>query len=403
MYTTTAAWPEILRTGGGWWYGYATATYAGEPIRVDDGDGGLTDHLPLHVDGSNEVPVDGSTPGSRRTLTATLAPIPGLFDALARIGVELRAYSAVRYLDGSVESQPQGVFDVDVARTGYAANGSISLTGVDRWQRVVNGRFFKPRASAHGVTVRAQIATLLTEVLPAGTLVQDLATSTATVPAQTWDRDRDKAIQDLAAAASLDVFFDRNGGPVIRDAPLLAPLAPTFTIDASETGLLIDADRERSRQKTYNIVVVNGQAVDGSAPFATQYVWDNDPTSATYAGSGTGAGSSPPAASTAGSMGQRPTFYSSPLLRNTTQAQAAGRTILQRVLGLEAQLTLSSVPVPMLDDGDTILVQLPGPDAQTKGVTEVHLVDAFTVPLVPHKNPMPITTRSTRPDDVTDS
>ncbi|HEU5026597.1 MAG TPA: DUF5047 domain-containing protein [Spirillospora sp.] len=388
---------DMLRTGGGTVYGYVEAWYAGSAITVDDEDGRPTTRLPLHADGSNQVSVDGSAPGPRRSLSCTLAPLPGLFDALARTGVELRAYTALEYLDGSVDVEPQGRFDVDVAQVSYAPGGAIQLTAPDRWQRIVKARFFTPRASTKNATARSQIASLITEVV--GVTVSDEATSTATVPAQTWDQDRAQAIQDLAKAASLDVFFDRNGIPVMRDVPVLDVPGSVLTIDASETGILIDANRERNRQKTYNIVVVTGAAADGTSPFAPQYVWDTNALSPTYAGPGTGAGSLPPPPSSDGSYQQVPYFYPSPLLRNTTQAQAAGRTILARVTALEAQLTLTSVPAPMLDDGDTITALLPGDDALSAGVTEWHLVDGFTVPLVPHKDPMPITTRSTRPDD----
>jgi len=397
MYAASAARLEVLRTGGPQTYGYVEAWFAGSAITVTDENGAQTTHLPLHSDGQNEVAVDGTAPGPRRTLSCTLAPQSGLFDVLARLGVTLRAYTAVRYLDGSVETEPQGRFDVDVTTIGYAANGTISITAPDFWQRIVNARFFTPRAATKNATARAQIASLVTEVV--GGTVTDTSTSTATVPAQTWDRDRAQAIQDVAKAASIDFYFDRNGNPCIRDVPVLNPTGSVLTIDASETGILIDAARERNRQKTYNIVVVTGVAADGSSPFAPQYVWDNDATSPTYAGSGTGSGATPPAANTAGAFGQRPYFYSSPLLRSTTQAIAAGQTILARVTALESQLTLTSVPAPMLDDGDTILVTLPGDDSLSVGVTEVHLIDSFTVPLVPHKNAMPISTRSTRPDD----
>lgn len=398
---------DMLRSGGGTVYGYVEAYFGGAVVTVTDEHGRPTTHLPLQEDGTNQVPVDGTSPGPRRTLSCTLAPLDGLFDTLAQVGVELHAFTAVEYLDGTVETEAQGVFDVDVARVGYAADGSIQLTAPDRWQRIVNARFLVPRASDKGVTVRQQIATLLTEALPAGTGVTDTSTSTATVPAQTWDRDRDQAIKDLANSAGLDVYFDRNGSPVIRDVPVLDPASVALTIDASETGILIGASRERSRQKTYNVVVVTGTAADGSVPFTPQVCWDNDVNSATYAGPGAGFGdwTALPSASAAGPFGQRPTFFSSPLITTAEQAVAAGQTILARVAGRAAQLTLTSVPAPFLDDGDTIVVQLPSTDplGLTPGVSEVHIIDAFTVPLVPHKNPMPLSTRSTRPDDVQES
>jgi hypothetical protein len=407
VYTVSQQRLDMLRTGGGTVYGYVQAyNSSGVQITVPDESGRQTSHLPLQTDGSNQVPVDGTSPGPRRTFTGTLAPLPGLFDALSQGGVELHAFTAIEYLDGTVETEPQGVFDVDVAGVGYAANGNITITAPDRWQRIVNAEFLVPRASTKGATVRAQIASLLTEVLPAGTAVTDTSTSTATVPAQTWDQDRAQTIKDLANSAGLDVGFDRTGTPFIRDVPVLDPTNVALTIDASETGILIDGNRERSRQKTKNVVVITGTAADGSTPFTPQVVWDNDSTSLTYAGPGAGYGdyTALPPASEAGPLGQRITRYSSPLVTTTEQAITAGQAILSRVTGLAAQLTLTSVPAPFLDDGDTIVVVLPPTDPlNLVGVSEVHIVDGFTVPLVPHRNPMPLTTRSTRPDDVQES
>lgn len=376
-------------------YGYMEAWRNGARVAMDDG----TTSLPILESGSNQVAVDASTPGVRRTLSGTLAPAPGLFELLAPTGTELRAFVSLRYPTGAVETVPQGRFDVDSQKVGYGTGGTLTLTAPDRWVRIQNARFLAPRASTPGATARAQIAALLLEALPAGTSVTDIATSTATVPAQTWDRDRDQAIQDLATAASLDVYFDRNGNPVIRDAPVLNPTAPAWTVDAGANGVLLDASRERNRQKVYNLVVVNGSQVNGVAPFPTQYVWDANPTSATFAGSGSGSGPTPPSPSTAGPFGQRPYFYTSPLLANAAQAQAAGATILSRVVAMAAQLSLTSAHNPALDDGDTITVILPAGRRGLAQPIESHLVTGMTVPLVPSLNAMPITTRSTRPDD----
>lgn len=407
----SAAWDSLLRAGHTS-YGYLEAWNAGARLSVDDGLGNQTTRLPMIIDGTNQVAVDSSAVmsstvlGSRRSLTATLAVTPGLWDALEPAGTEIRAFVVVRHLSGVTETVPQGVFPIDVEKMGYGRdNSTLSITAPDRWNLVKNARFLAPRSSSVGVTNRAQIATLLTEALPAGLTVADTGSSTATVPVQTWDRDRDAAISDLAKAASLDVFFDRNGNPVIRDVPVLDPLHPVWTVDAGATGVLISADRERNRQKTFNVVVVDAPTTDGSAPFAPVVVWDNDPNSPTFAGPGAGVGglSDLPAASSAGPFGQRPTYYSSPLLKTSGQATTAGQAILARVSGLAAQVTATSVPNAALDDGDTVLVRLPRLRRTDSAPVEVHLVDGFTVPLVPSRNPMPITTRSTRPDDVTDS
>lgn len=393
------SWAADLIRGSHIQFGMIRARRNGSVLALP-GDGSLVvvDRTILPLTGG-EVAIDGATGGARRTLSCTFAPWPGLFDLLAPTGVELIPYTVLQSPMGDRLFIQQGVFPIDSVRMGYAANGDIQVSNTpDRWSMVRNARFVVPRASGSGMLVRRQIALLLQEAIPGEVTVTDLSTTQATVPAQTWDRDRDKAIEDMAEAASLDVFFDRYGQPVIRDAPRLSN-APVWLVDASASGVLIDADRERNRQKTFNLVVVTSSKNDGTAPFDPVFVWDNDPTSPTYAG--------PDPINRpdlAGPFGVRPTFLSSPLIRDTAQAQVAGQTTLDRVRGLAAQLDLTTVPHPGLEDGDVLTVQLPQERYDMPRPIETHLIDTVTIPLAPSKgNPQKIGTRSTRPDTVSDS
>ena len=386
MYGVSASYLQAIR-GPHQAYGYVEAYYAGDKVTLQDG----TTRLPLDADGQNQVTVDATTPGARRTLSLTLAPTVGLFDALAPIGTELRAYTVLRYPSGVEEVVPQGVFVIDVQTMGYASSGTISITAPDRWVLVQNAQFLTPRASVMGSSATAEIGRLVLQALPAGSTFVFGTTSSVAVPAQTWDTDRGKAVQDLATAASLDVYFDRNGVPTVRDAPVMNTGGGVWTVDASQTGVLVDANRQRDRQKTYNMVVVNGTRSDGTAPFGTQFVWDSDATSATYAG--------PDPINRpelAGPFGVRPMFYSSPLLNDQGQALNTGQTILNRVRGLNKQLTLTSISNPALDDGDTIQVVLPAERHDLSQPVELHLVDTLTIPLNPSKTAMTIGTRSTQ-------
>ena len=398
MHPVSPAFRETIRSGHQY-TGYCEAWLNGQRIAVDDGLGNETTLLPLHESGSNAVTVDVATPGVRRTASLTLVKIhPSLWEALAPVGVELRPYVTTRpYPSGAADVVPQGVFPIDVLRDG---GDTISITAPDRWSLVKNARFLTPR-SFGGQTARGLIADLLREVLPVDAVVTDLATSTATVPAQTEDRDRAGLIQKLATAAAVDVFFDRFGNAVIRDVPTIDITGPAWDVDYG--GVLIGVDRERNRQRTYNVVVVNGTNSKGDTVFPTQFVWDNDPRSPTYAGPGSGFGPTPPPASGAGPFGQRPTFYSSPLLTRVDQAVAAGQSILARVTGLAAQVTAAAIPNPALDDGDTIRVTLPPAKRNAVRPVEYHLVDGFTVPLVANSSGQSIGTRSTRADDVDES
>ena len=169
--------------------------------------------------------------------------------------------------------------------------------------------------------------------------------------------------------------MDWDGELVIRDAPLLSQV-PAWTVDASETGVLIGGDRGRDRSRTYNVVVVNCTVLDGQAPPAPVIVEDDDPTSLTYTG---------------GPMGRVPYFWTSPLLLDTTAMTAAGRTILNRVKGANAQLDLEAVVNPALDRGDVILA------ITADGAVELHMVASLTVPLTT-SGTQSIATISSRPD-----
>jgi hypothetical protein len=391
----TAAFLEAIR-GPHTAYGYVEAWRAGARLSYTTSAGETATRLPL-LDGG--VPVDGGTPGTRRNLTVSLAREPGLWDVLAPVGVELRAYTVLEYLTGATEVVPQGVFPVDVQRVGYGPDGTLQLTAPDRWAIVQAALFPTPRRiGGGGATARAVITTLLTEALPPGTAVADYSTSTVTVPVQTPDEDRAKTIEDIATAAALDVYFDRDGTPTIRDVPRLDTNRVVWSVDAGDVGVMTGADRERNRQSVRNMIALTSDRNDGTAPFVTQYVWDNDPASATYAGPGTGAGPTPPAATAAGPMGQRVLRMSSPVWSTAQQAITAGQARLAQTTALASQLTLEAVPNPALDDGDTITAQLPPERWGQPRTVEWHLIDSLTVPLVPSKNAQTITTRSTRPD-----
>lgn len=391
MYPVSAQYLEALRVG----YrmeGYVEAWRSGAQLTYIDGEGLPRTKLPLVADANNVVTVDGSSPGPRRTLSVTLAPLPGLWDLLSPVGTELRAFHTVEYTHGLSETIPQGVFDIDVQRMGYGADETISVTAPDRWQRIVNARFAIPRAASAGVNMRVQIATLIAEALPGGIGLVDTATTTVNTPIQVWEDSRAKAIQDLAKAAAVDVGFDRTGVPFIRNAPVLSENV-VWTVDASAQGVLIAADRERNRQSTYNVVKIMSEAsTKGDPLFAPQFVWDNNPLSPTYAGPD-------PITSPglAGPFGVRMFTYSSPLVADATAALAAGRVLLEQASGLAAQLSLQAAPNPALDDGDTIQVVLPRERYDVPRPVERHVVRRLTVPLTPGAA-QSIDTRSTVAD-----
>lgn len=347
----------------------------------------------LPISGPSFV-TDDSSAGVRRTLSIELFPTLGLWNELAPIGIELRPRSVTRYPSGVTEQVPMGVYDVDSQSMSYGAGGTIKLAGSDKWGRIQRARFLKPQASTRGIPITAQIAALIRGALGANEPVVITATSTATVGAVVWERDRDKAIEDLAKSIGAYVSFDRNGVATVQDLPTVGP-ASVWTVDASETGVLLSASRDRDRTRTYNVVVVASDKADGEAPFQPQIVWDNDPDSATYAG--LNPASNP---GSAGPFGIVPYFYTSPLVRNAQQALASGRTILARTTGLASQLGLTAVRNHALDSLDVIDVLLPPERYDQDQPLERHIIDRLTHPLLPTEAQQ-IDTRSTRTDEFT--
>lgn len=319
------------------------------------------------------VTVNGGT-GVRRTLDVTLAD-ETLWSTLDVIGVELRPYRGIRYPDDREELVPLGVFGLDSMSMSVAPGGGVQIRSApDRWARVQRAMFETPRASVLTHSIANEAKFMLAEVVPEATVLST-ATSTRTMAAVVWDRDRDAAATDLVTSIGAEAWFDVSGNLRIADAPLLSQ-TPVWAVDASASGVMLGGDLVRDRTRTYNVVVLSMSAVDGRTPFAPQVVADTDPTSRTYVG---------------GPMGRCPYFYSSPLLRSANHALAVGPAILNRVKAVNAQLSLEASVHPGLDRGDVITVLTP------TGITERHLIDSLTVPLTV-AGTQSITTRSSRPE-----
>lgn len=375
-----APYRDAIRSGGYSLVHSVSATLGGAPVA------GAQDLRP--TGGSI---TDTSRPGVRRVLNLELAPEPGLFDKLSPIGTTLTVTAKVTYLNRSTQDIPMGVFDVDSEKSSDG-RGGISIVAPDKWVRIQRARFVLPDRSTPGVSVQTQISALLAYSGSNDPPMVDYTTRAATMGPLVWEKDRDKAIMELAESIGAWCYYDRNGVPTLADIPT-AGASADWLIDSGSNGVLTSLDRERSRTDTCNVVVVESSAAEGSL-FPTQYVWDDDPASPTYAG--TNPATQP---QTAGPFGLSTYYFDTPVLRTVAVARAAGKSILARVSGLASQVSLGSVPNPAMDALDVIDVLPLRERYDIPRRMERHVVDVVTHPLL--FGEQRIEGRSTRIEEIT--
>lgn len=340
-----------------------TATYNGSPLA------GAEDMRPI-----GGTITDTNKPGVRRTLNLDLAGGHALFDALTPAGTELAVKCTATYIDRTSVTFPMGVFDIDSDSLEEGA-GRISLTAPDKWVRIQRAKFIQPYSAIPGQSVVQQIIDLIKGALGSSTPVTVTATSSASMGAITWEKDRDKAILDLCQQIGAWCYFDRFGEATIADIPTAGAESRVWLVDASSSGVALSMKRERSRTDTYNVVVVESSSAEG-ALFPTQVVWDDNTLSPTYAG--TDPVGNP---GSAGPFGIVTEYLDSPNLATATEALNAGAAHLARGAGLASQVSVTLVPNPAIEAFDSIDVLPPKDSLTDSRVVERHVVDTVTHPL----------------------
>ncbi|MCW2621942.1 MAG: Peptidase match, partial [Frankiales bacterium] len=243
-------------------------------VRID---GYGDDGIPIH---GGEVDVD---PGKqvRRVLSGVeIDSTDEMWDLLAPVGTELRSFRGFRYSNGASELIQTGRFVVPNLSETYGGNWSGQIgSASDRMILVQRARFTRPRAMPVGMRIADAIGMLISEVLGPASV---LATSDAvTGPGLIYERDRGKAIAEMAASIGADVYCAPDGTPMVVDTPQLSATS-VWTVDAGAEGVLYEAGRLRSYDDVYSGVVATPAQIDGAAPFEPVVVWDEDPASPTY-------------------------------------------------------------------------------------------------------------------------
>lgn len=273
-------------------------------------------------------------------------------------GSYLDVRRGIRYGDGTEELIRIGLLRIDgtVATT---PDGEATLTASDRMAQVADEKLLAPY-DANGKHPTDAAVELVQQVFP--TIPYTVATSPSTEPALVdvaYDRDRNSAVGELAAAVGAEAYFDADGGFVITPIPDPTLSAPVWQIDVGQNGVLTAHSNALDRAGVYNGVLVRGQA-DSSTPPITVLVTDDNPLSQTLWG---------------GPFGKVPLILDSQAVQTEEQATAVGQAELARRLGLVRTLNLTVVPNPALEPGDVVDV------AFLDGTVERHVLDTVRIPL----------------------
>lgn len=252
-----------------------------------------------------------------------------LADVLARPGCEVRVWRGAM-----VHDYPEML----PVHWGIAENPkwdstsrSVTLTSPDLGMRVSYDRFPRPRRSSRGMTVPQQIAALVRESLPRVRVVDESTSSTA-APSVTWERDRNTAISDLAAAIGCETYFRPDGAWVIRPIPRLVGLAAHRV---REGVTLVDAGVETDWSGVRNHIVVTSERSDAVALWGDSA--DLDPNSPTYV---------------FGPLRRRTGFYSSSLFTASAQCRATAAALRARMAGSQVTVTYEALTHPGVEAGD---------------------------------------------------
>lgn len=315
-------------------------------------------------------------PGVRARLDTRVRSAPGMWDALAP-GATLRPVLRTTY-GQSYEDTRFGSFDVDEQNMTYDGAGVLSFKGCpDLWGRVQSRGLDAP-ATPTGNAVGYAVAAIR-QALGDDVTAQIVAASTVEVGDVVYDDDREELVHDLLEAADRIAYIDRGDRLVVARPPTLTG-TPVWAVDAFSDGVLVDAERSRSRRAVRNRVIVRAT---GGASFPQVTEDDTDPRSPTRVSL----------------MGPRPMRVANPLIRTREQARIVARSTLRRVTRLGAQIDITAAPHWMLEPGDLIGVTLPAQNGDGYAY-ESHLIATVDHPFPTPGTPVvqKITTRSSRPD-----
>lgn len=319
------------------------------------------------VDG--DVKVD-RTVAIRRSCSVTCVDTDGSWtpsgpeSILTPFGTELRPYRGVRYVDGTEEVYPLGVFRISSAEPVDEEGAvQIKIEAYDLSRAVIRDKFTSPYVIASGTNLVQGIKDILARTFT--DLEYDaVSTNLTTTAPKVYDVGDDpwEAVNELATSMGCEVYFDVVGRVVIAPSTDIDALpAPVFDYIEGESCTMSGLSQSYSDEPGFNGVIVTGESPGDELPPVRGEAWDNEPTSATYR---------------LGPYGEVPMFHTDTNIKTQADADAAAAQLLQGLLGFTSSLDIKAMVNPALEAGEVIEVE-----RARSHVDGLFLVDAFNVPL----------------------
>ncbi|MFG2468732.1 phage tail protein [Streptomyces canus] len=350
---------------------------ARRPKRAEwSNDGGQT-WVPAKV-GDSEVRGDRNAE-CRYSASCDLLGVPLGRSGVNSISTMVRLYQGIAGPRMDVAWIPAGVYVLDdVERTRLGA--SVELLGLE--EPIRSAKF--PTARTIGPdNAGALVDPLVGEALP-GRVVswRPGANPSTAVPQIVVDEDRWQALSNgtdssgaatgIAAALGGEFYVDARGVPTMAPTPTLdAPVVWRIPYGVA----LVTPSERQSAEGLVNLWVISGDGGDGSATVGPVFVWDDDPSSLTYAGPDPVNDPLAPQRLGLSWVRLRVERYASPLITSDAQAYTVGNAKLADSLGVQATLSFTSVCHPGLEPGDVVEVEV------RPGEWQRHIIDSLSYSL----------------------
>lgn len=274
--------------------------------------------------------------------------------ALAPFGNRLKAYRGIDWGDGTLTYFP--VFSGSLDTVELSRSGTVQVGAQDFAADVVAAGFEVPTNSSPGSRLSQQFQNLIKGAVT-GAVFGASDPTPGLMPQLTWEYDRGKALDDVAAAAGMIWYQLPDGSWVMRLVPWAKPgLVASVTI--TDADILTDWRIRITRQGVNNAIVYVSER-QGAAP-AYAIARDTVTTSPTRY---------------LGPLGKRPRLIQNQVPLSQAQCLGAARTTLQSAKAITLSFDGAAiVPDASLELGDVLQVN-------ADGVASLQCITGFTLPL----------------------